>query len=56
LAEIGEKNVDGWLASSPLAVATERERAVLAGLGATSTEPGTCFRALFALAGADSDG
>jgi tRNA (guanine-N7-)-methyltransferase len=36
-----------WLARSPVEVATERERAVLAGLGATSTVNGTCFRALF---------
>lgn len=37
----------GWLLASPLAIPTEREAAVLAGRGATSTAPGTAFRATF---------
>jgi len=43
----GDRNEDGWLAASPLALPTEREVGVLAGRGATSTEPGTAFRAIF---------
>ena len=33
----GDYDADGWLCASPLDVQTERERAVLAGLGSTST-------------------
>ena len=33
----GDYDADGWLCASPLQVQTERERAVLAGLGSTST-------------------
>ena len=47
LVEVGDVDDDGWLLASPLSVATERERAVLAGKGATSTAPGRAFRALF---------
>ena len=36
-----------WLARNPLEAATERENAVLKGLGATSTVNGACFRACF---------
>ena len=48
----GEEDVvhfdaSSWLATSPLEVATEREKAVLKGLGATSTVNGACFRACF---------
>ena len=51
-AALGELRLDGdydennWLRQSPLAVQTERERAVLAGLGATSTAD-CVYRALF---------
>ena len=42
----GEYDEDGWLCASPLQVQTERERAVLAGLGSTSTAD-CVYRALF---------
>ena len=42
----GAYDADGWLCASPLQVQTERERAVLAGLGATSTAD-CVYRALF---------
>ena len=42
----GDYDADGWLCTSPLQVQTERERAVLAGLGATSTAD-CVYRALF---------
>lgn len=47
LEECQDVDEEGWLRESPLSVPTEREAAVLAGLGATSTEPGKAFRALF---------
>jgi tRNA (guanine-N7-)-methyltransferase len=42
----GDYDDDGWLCESPLQVQTERERAVLAGLGTTSTAD-CVYRALF---------
>ena len=42
----GDYDGDGWLCASPLDVQTERERAVLAGLGSTSTAD-CVYRALF---------
>ena len=42
----GDYDEDGWLCASPLQVQTERERAVLAGLGSTSTAD-CVYRALF---------
>ena len=42
----GDYDDDGWLCASPLQVQTERERAVLAGLGSTSTAD-CVYRALF---------
>jgi tRNA (guanine-N7-)-methyltransferase len=42
----GDYDADGWLCESPLQVQTERERAVLAGLGSTSTAD-CVYRALF---------
>ena len=42
----GAYDADGWLCASPLQVQTERERAVLAGLGTTSTAD-CVYRALF---------
>ena len=42
----GAYDGDGWLCESPLRVQTERERAVLAGLGSTSTAD-CVYRALF---------
>ena len=42
----GDYDADGWLCTSPLQVQTERERAVLAGLGSTSTSD-CVYRALF---------
>ena len=42
----GDYDGDGWLRESPLQVQTERERAVLAGLGSTSTAD-CVYRALF---------
>ena len=36
-----------WLAQSPLELPTEREAAVLAGLGETSTHKGRVYRATF---------
>ena len=42
----GDYDDDGWLCESPLQVQTERERAVLAGLGSTSTAD-CVYRALF---------
>ena len=42
----GAYDADGWLCASPLRVQTERERAVLAGLGSTSTAD-CVYRALF---------
>ena len=42
----GDYDGDGWLCASPLQVQTERERAVLAGLGSTSTAD-CVYRALF---------
>ena len=42
----GAYDADGWLCESPLQVQTERERAVLAGLGSTSTAD-CVYRALF---------
>jgi tRNA (guanine-N7-)-methyltransferase len=42
----GAYDADGWLCASPLRVQTERERAVLAGLGTTSTAD-CVYRALF---------
>ncbi len=42
----GAYDGDGWLCASPLQVQTERERAVLAGLGSTSTAD-CVYRALF---------
>ena len=42
----GAYDADGWLCASPLQFQTERERAVLAGLGATSTAD-CVYRALF---------
>ena len=42
----GAYDDDGWLCESPLQVQTERERAVLAGLGSTSTAD-CVYRALF---------
>ena len=42
----GAYDADGWLCASPLQVQTERERAVLAGLGSTSTAD-CVYRALF---------
>jgi tRNA (guanine-N7-)-methyltransferase len=42
----GDYDADGWLCASPLQVQTERERAVLAGLGTTSTAD-CVYRALF---------
>ena len=42
----GDYDDGGWLCESPLQVQTERERAVLAGLGSTSTAD-CVYRALF---------
>ena len=42
----GDYDEDGWLCASPLQVQTERERAVLAGLGSPSTAD-CVYRALF---------
>ena len=42
----GDYDGEGWLCASPLRVQTERERAVLAGLGSTSTAD-CVYRALF---------
>ena len=42
----GAYDAEGWLCASPLQVQTERERAVLAGLGSTSTAD-CVYRALF---------
>ena len=42
----GDYDGEGWLCASPLQVQTERERAVLAGLGSTSTAD-CVYRALF---------
>jgi len=42
----GDYDDEGWLCESPLQVQTERERAVLAGLGSTSTAD-CVYRALF---------
>ena len=42
----GAYDAEGWLCASPLRVQTERERAVLAGLGSTSTAD-CVYRALF---------
>ena len=44
---------EGWRLESPLSVATERERCVLASMGATSTLPGKVFRSVFVRPPAD---
>lgn len=44
---------DAWLDPSPLERPTERERAVLAMKGSTSSEPGVCFRCAFYVPSSD---